>query len=130
MKKKSGKNSKKQESEINIKNRDGQVIVAGRDVTITETTTSQDISFKEVFQKIEIQPNLSPTEKKDLKAEVAEVEKSIKKQPIDENNLTRHLRNIGRMAPDILEVVLAILVSPAVGLGKVAEKIAAKVREK
>jgi len=113
-----------------IENRNGKVILSGRDVTITETTTLQSNTFSEVYQQIEAHDYLSLTQKDDLKAEVAEVEKAITTPQIDENSLTRHLRNIGRMAPDILDVTLTTLMSPIAGLGKLAEKIAAKAREK
>lgn len=114
----------------NIENRNGNVILAGRNLTVTKTTTVQSNTFSDVYQQIEAHDYLSQTQKDDLKAEVAEVEKAIKTPQIDENSLTRHLRNIGRMAPDILDVTLTTLMSPIAGLGKLAEKIAAKAREK
>jgi hypothetical protein len=87
-------------------------------------------TFSPVYTAIAVRPNTSEVEKSDLKDEVADVETAIKEPKVDENFVVRRLRNIGRMAPDILEVALAALVSPAAGLGKAAEKIAAKAREK
>jgi hypothetical protein len=70
---------------------------------------------------------LSPVERADVKAEIKDVEKEIQKgDQADESGVTRHLRNVQRMAPDILDVVVATLGNPAAGLGMVAKKIAEK----
>ena len=113
-----------------INNKNGKVIVAGGNVAVTETTTTQSLSFAEVYQRIDAHTKISPGKKADLKAEVAEVEAAVKKPQVDENTVARHLRNIGRMAPDIMEVALAAILNPAAGLGLVAGKIAAKAKEK
>ena len=85
--------------------------------------------FKQIFSRIERDPNLSPTEKADVRQDVEEVreELSTKEQP-NESFILRHLRNIGRMAPDILDVVLATITSPAAGFGMAAKKIAEKAK--
>ena len=46
----------------------------------------------------------------------------------DDTFLGRRLRNIKRMAPDIFDVVIATLVSPAAGLGMAVKKIAEKAK--
>ncbi len=48
---------------------------------------------------------------------------------MDESFLSRRFRNIARVAPDILDVVVATLTNPLAGLGLVATKIAEKARE-
>jgi hypothetical protein len=85
--------------------------------------------FEKVFSQIESHPDLSPVEKEDVRQEVEEVrdELSNNEQP-NESFILRRLRNIGRMAPDILEVVLATITSPAAGFGVMAKKIAAKAK--
>jgi hypothetical protein len=87
-------------------------------------------AFSSVHEAIASYPDISKVEKNDVKADTREVEAALKNPKVDENFVARRLRSIGRIAPDILEVALATIVSPAVGLGKVAEKIAAKAREK
>jgi hypothetical protein len=51
-----------------------------------------------------------------LKSEVKELQKEDEKgQSRDETRVSRHLRNIKRMAPDILVVVLATIGNSAAG---------------
>jgi hypothetical protein len=81
-----------------------------------------------------VRPNTSPADKADLKAEVQEVQSAVKQattktEGIDENFLSRHFRNIARMAPDILDVVVATLGNPLAGIGVAIKKIAEKAKE-
>ena len=50
-------------------------------------------------------------------------------KPVEESSLSRHFRNIARMAPDILDVVVATLGNPLAGLGVAVKKIAEKAKE-
>lgn len=85
--------------------------------------------FEKLFAAIEKNPKLSQEEKADVKAEVEEVKAEAEKgEEASESFLTRRLRSIGRMAPDILEVVLATIGNPAAGLGLVAKKVADKMK--
>jgi len=59
----------------------------------------------------------------ELQAEVAKGDEA------DEDFLARRLRNIQRMAPDILEVALATLSNPAVGFGLAVKKVAQRMKE-
>jgi hypothetical protein len=118
-----------------IKNNGGSTVVSTGNVTIHQTitastTTSGSMTFSDVYQRIDAKTKFSKQKKEDLKADVKDVEEAVKKPEVDENFVTRRLRNIGRMAPDILEVALAALANPGAGLGVLAEKIAAKAREK
>lgn len=115
----------------NITNRGGSVVISTGNVTNSGNVTNNEAQlFANVYQAIEARAETSPTEKEDLKAEVKEVEAAIKQPDLDENFITRHLRNIGRMAPDILDVVIATIASPAAGLGLVGKKIAEKAKGK
>jgi len=83
-----------------------------------------------VYERIAARPNTSPTDRADLEAEVKEVEAEVAKgEKADENFLLRRLRNIKRMALDILEVVMATIANPAAGLGLVGAKITKKMAE-
>jgi len=98
----------------------------GRDDYSTTGLSGEEIAklFESIYAKIEARLSTSEADKADLKAEVKDVQAEVAKgEKADEGFLTRHLRNIGRMAPDILEVVLATLANPAVGLGMVGKKI-------
>jgi hypothetical protein len=48
---------------------------------------------------------------------------------MDEGFLSRHFRNIARMAPDLLDVIVATLTNSLAGLGVAVKKIADKARE-
>ena len=104
---------------------------AGRNmVEIRSSSTEMQVLFQPVYQAIAQRPNTSPADRADLEAEVKEVEAEVAKgEKADENFLLRRLRNIKRMAPDILEVVMAAIANPAAGLGLVRAKITKKMAE-
>lgn len=58
-----------------------------------------------------------------MEAEVAKGEQA------DEGALTKHLRFIKRIAPDMLDGVLATLQGPAAGFGTVACNVAARMAQ-
>lgn len=103
----------------------------GRDQykTVGASATEMAELFEKIFAKIETHPGLSETDKEDLKADLTDVKtESTKANQIDESFLVRRLRNIQRIAPDILDVVLAALSNPAAGFGVVVRKIAEKMK--
>jgi len=87
--------------------------------------------FAAVYRQIDRQPGLAAADKADAKAELAELEATATAEPegLPDTFLTRRLRNLERMAPDIIDVILAALANPAVGLGVVGAKIKAKAEE-
>ncbi len=117
----------------------GTVNVAGGNITTHSTTTGlsgPEIQglFDSVYSRIESRPQTSPAEKEDLKAEVQEIQISIteaieKNKEVDESFLRRRFRNIARMAPDVVDVVVATLANPLAGLGAIVKKIAQKAKE-
>lgn len=112
---------------------------AGRDMVSIKTSTGLDATeiqslFDKIYTAIEAGNGASPSDKDDIKAEVQEIELIVteaatKAQPIDETFLARRFRNIARMAPDILDVVVATISNPLAGLGVAAKKIAEKAKE-
>ncbi len=112
----------------------GSVVIGGNVTGSTIITGSQNVVgdvanvFLPIYRTVDAS-KLPPQEKEDLKAEIAEVEQEVKKgDQANEGFLSRHLRNIRRMAPDILDVVLAALANPVAGLGMVAKKVAEKIK--
>jgi hypothetical protein len=86
--------------------------------------------FDELFKEIERHQKLSNEDKSDLKTEIEELRQELsKKDKANEGFLMRRLRNIGRMAPDILDVTLATITNPIAGFGVMAKKIAAKAKK-
>ena len=135
---------KKDDSQVgikvgNISGVSGDVNIAGGDITTIKTTTGLSAAeiaqlFNELYSAIEANAKASPADKEDLKAEVKEIQSTVseaaqKNEKIDEGFLARRFRNIARMAPDILDVVVATLGNPLAGLGVAVKKIAEKAKE-
>jgi hypothetical protein len=109
----------------------GSNIVTGDNNVITTTTTItlQKQYIQQIFADIDKDPALTQDDKEDLKSEVTELQKEDENgQRADETRVSRHLRNIKRMAPDILDVVLGMIANPVAGFGMVAKKVAEKMK--
>jgi hypothetical protein len=122
----------------NISDISGNVNVAGGDITTHHTTglSAGEIKqlFDELYTRIETRPETPAADKEDLKAEVKEIQATVteaaqKNEKVDEGFLSRRFRNIARMAPDVLDVVVATLGNPLAGLGVAVKKIAEKAKE-
>lgn len=85
--------------------------------------------FSTIFQQIEGKRDLPQVEKSDLKSELKTFEDEDKKGPeANEGFLAQRLRNIRRIAPNILEAATAIILNPATGFGTIAKKVAEKIK--
>jgi hypothetical protein len=117
----------------------GSVNVAGGNITTHHTVTGLSAAeikqlFDGLYSQIDTRTNTSRADKEDIKAEVKEIQSTVteatqKNEKIDESFLSRRFRNIARMAPDVLDVVVATLGNPLAGLGVAAKKIAEKAKE-
>ncbi len=123
----------------NISGVSGTVNVAGGNITTNQTATGLSAAeikqlFDQLYTIIESNKRVSPTKKADLRAEVEEIQSTVteaaqKNEKVDESFLSRRFRNIARMAPDVLDVVVATLANPLAGLGVAVKKIAEKAKE-
>ena len=123
----------------NISDISGNVNIAGENITTHHTVTGLSASdikqlFDGLYAEIDRRANTSTPVKEDIKAEVKEIQSTVaeaaqKNEKIDEGFLSRRFRNIARMAPDVLDVVVATLGNPLAGLGVAAKKIAEKAKE-
>jgi hypothetical protein len=121
-----------------ISNISGKVNIAGGDITTNETTTGPSAAeikrlFGELYTAIESRSNTSPAVKEDLSAEVKEIQSAVeqaaqKEEKMDESFLSRRFRNIARMAPDILNVIVTTLANPLAGLGVAVSQIAERAK--
>src|SRR6266511_4687567 len=112
-----------------VDNRGG--IIRGRSDKYSSVFTADEVSklFENLFATIDQHPRLSQNDKADAKVDIQEIRQELeKKEKADESFLMRRFRNLARMAPDILEVTLATIVHPALGLGVFAKKLAEKAR--
>jgi hypothetical protein len=122
----------------NISDINGNVNIAGGNIATHQTTSGLSAAeikqlFDSLYTAIETRAGTSSTAKEDIKAEVKEIQSTVteaaqKNEKVDESFMARHFRNIARMAPDILDVVVATLGNPLAGLGVAAKKIAEKAK--
>lgn len=122
----------------NIIDVSGEVNVAGGNITTHQTTGLSAAEIKQLFDQlytaIETRAETSTADKEDLKAEVKEIQSTVieaaqKNEKVDEEFLAQRFRNIARMAPDVLDVLVATLGNPLAGLGVAVKKIAEKAKE-
>jgi hypothetical protein len=123
----------------NISDISGNVNVAGGNITTHHTSARMDAAtlhqiFLDIYRDIDGLPSTSVATKDDLKAEVKEIQSTVteaaqKNEKVDEGFLSRRFRSIARMAPDVLDLVVAMLANPLAGLGVAVRKIAEKAKD-
>ena len=103
--------------------------------TISKGLSAADIKqlFDSVNLKIDALPQLDEAVKEDAKEEIKDIQENITeavtdKGNLDESFLTRRFRSIARMAPDILDVIVATIANPLGGVGAAVKKIADKAK--
>jgi len=106
---------------VNIKG--GQL--AGRDIITTNITTGGEW-FQPVYQTIKGRKDTPEPQKAELMELAKQVEQEVKKPQPHEGMLSLLLKDIGKIAPDILEVATTTLMNPAAGLSLVAKKVVEK----
>jgi hypothetical protein len=81
--------------------------------------------LQQVYEAIEAYPGADPLDKEDMKGIVEEIRQEDQKgEAADETFIARRLRNLQRMAPDIMDVVLITIANPLAGFGMIAQKVA------
>ncbi len=122
-----------------ISNVSGEVTVAGGDVSIRKTTGLSAGEFARLFEQLAAAmeargSTAAPGDQAKLANDVQAVQSAITKAAetkteIDKGFLEDRFRNIARMAPDVLEVILTSLGSPAAGLGLAVKLVAEKAKK-
>jgi hypothetical protein len=112
----------------------GNVNVAAGNIATHHTVTGLSASeikglFDGLYAEIDHRVTTSAADKEDIKAEVKEIESTVtqatwKNEKVDDGFLSSCFRNIARMAPDVLDLVVATLGNPVAGLGVAVKKIA------
>lgn len=112
-------------------NGDGNAIAAGRNASASAGLSGEEINalFRSVYDHIE---RLSADTR--TKTEVRDTvdlirDEAQKGEQANTKAIKTFLRNLMRMAPDIFDVVVATLVSPAAGITMAVKKIAEKAKE-
>ena len=123
----------------NVSKVSGEVNIAGGNIIKHQSSTGLSAVeikqlFDQIYSDIEANAKTSLADKEDLKAEVEEIQSTMteavqKNEKVEESFLSRRFRNIVRVAPDVLDVIVATLGSPLAGLGIAIKKIAEKAKE-
>jgi hypothetical protein len=117
-----------------ISSGDGSVVIGGDVnhsliVTGNHNRINSSSKFSTIYIQVDHRNDLSTTDKADLKSEMQNFEDEDKKGPeSNEGFLAQKLRNIRRIAPDILDVAIATIANPAAGFGVIAKKVAEKMK--
>lgn len=112
----------------------GSAVAVGRgaQASVASGLSGDEVAklFETIYQRIEARPDTPAEDKADLKSEVQELQSEVAKgEQADEGFLTRRLRNIARIAPDILDVVVQTLGSSVKGIAEVVRKVLAKAKK-
>jgi hypothetical protein len=104
-------------------------IVIGGNISDSKIVTGDD-SLKEGFSellKLVEESNLMPEDKNDIKATLQELEDIFSsKEKNDEILISRRLRFVSRLAPDLAERLLSVITNPVYSFSTIARKIAEK----
>jgi hypothetical protein len=116
-----------------IKEVEGGVYVAN-EMNIGMSASQIQMLFAPVYDAIAASTHRSPAIRADLKDDVEKIQSTVmeaakQNQPISESFLAQRFRSIARMAPDILDVVVATLGGPLTGMGVALSKIAQRAKE-
>jgi hypothetical protein len=118
--------------DINHVSHDSNIIIGTGDMNVRiERNTSQNVtnSLEQLYLFIDDLTGVKEDDKNDLREDVKELHKELQApNGSDESFLARRMRNIQRIAPDILDVVVATLSNPVTGSVTVLKKIADKIR--
>ena len=100
--------------------RDKIVIVGGDEATKL---------FADVYQRIKARPTDPDVDKGELTETVRKIEQEVALgEQANADKVEQWLRTLAPMAPDIFEVIVACLTSPAAGIAAVVRKVAEKAR--
>lgn len=111
----------------------GSNLVVGNNNQITQNTGvgADDLAkiFEVVYQRIEKRPDDTKVDKEEITETVQRIEQETARgEEANAGKVERWLKNVIEMAPDIGEVVISCLTSPATGIATVIRKIAEKAK--
>ncbi|MBL8099186.1 MAG: hypothetical protein JNK81_08380 [Anaerolineales bacterium] len=107
----------------------GSNVVQGNNNIVTNQTINLNQFFQTIYQKVDENPKLTPSDKEVVKAELADVKTALESKQPDETFLERKFRVLKSMAPDIVDVAMETLKNPISGVAEVIKKVANKMKE-
>jgi excisionase family DNA binding protein len=118
--------------EVRDINQSTLAIGRGAQVTINRGMEAEELAqaFASVYQRIEARPPDPDVEKKEIAQTVEKIETEVVKgEGANPNKVERWLKTLAMMAPDILDVTVATLTSPAAGIAAVVRKVAERAKQ-
>ena len=95
-----------------------------------KTVINNENWFSPIYQAVSKRPNTSAQKREILRNNIKEIETEIQKGAnADKKFIFQRVETLKKMAPDILEIVLATLANPVGGISLVVTKLAKKVSE-
>jgi excisionase family DNA binding protein len=112
----------------------GSNVAIGRkaQVTVTKGLSSDELGslFEQIYRSIHSRPEDPNVDKEEINNTVQNIEKEVSKgETANPNKLERWLKTLALMAPDILDVIAAALLSPGAAVAEVIRKVVAKARQ-
>lgn len=109
----------------------GSNIVMGNNNKVSNSTTTVKISvmFDEIQKKLSSDQTIPLVDKKEVQADLKEMQVELEKDEPDESFLARRYRNLKKMAPDIAAVAMETLKNPLGGVAEIITRVAKKVSE-
>ena len=107
----------------------GSAIISG-DGNVVQSAKQGEVDWIiNIYKAIDDIGFLDDQDRHDLKLEVTDIKHELEKDDkAEEDFVSRRLRNIKRIAPDILDVIMATFLNPINGLGVVGKKLAQKMK--
>ena len=120
----------------NVRSVSSEINIAGRDVNTRKSIRIQEDAdaatlakaLTDALAKTRKRRKTTPARKAEIEQEVKAIETELGKKKANKGFLSERFENLARMAPDILEVIIAGLGNPAAGVGMAAKKIAEKAK--
>ena len=112
----------------------GSNVAIGRSsqVTVSHGLSGDQLSqlFGMIYQRIDTRPEDPNVDKTEISQTVQNIEvEAVKGEQANPNKVERWLKNLAHMAPDILDVTMAALLSPTAAVAEVIRKVAAKAQQ-
>jgi hypothetical protein len=87
------------------------------------------VLFDELHEKIDANKSIEPQVKKEVHADLKEMQAELEKPEPDDSFLVRRVKNIKKMAPDIADIALETLKNPISGVVEIIKKVSKKMAE-
>ena len=114
----------------------GGVIVQGRRANVAVQQSGGineeqlSLVFEKLYQAIQARPDDPNVDKEEINETVQKIEQEVKKgDRANDSKLKRWMENLNKMAPDIVDIIIASLGGPVSGLTAVLKKVAERARQ-